>query len=274
MSKLKPYRVPMVPTPAQAIVEWMDEFARESVQSNVFLYRGMSVEYSECTLSNSVSDVPRTSTHGVKNNYNLMIDGERQFLGFPRRSQAFIATTDRQTTEAFGNPYLVLYRDGAKRAGCGVSDMWYVESRYVSGNLFQLNELTAHTIGVVKTYEDLIRATQECDTASLRRLIESLDISTHSERLGALCAVMTMMRASECDTLLALWRKFLLGSTLSPLSDGQHMPGEEWIEGECVFIPLEYPPHESGILIEYLEGVNPVLAAYLTRSWKEGKNDD
>lgn len=274
MSKLKPYRVPMVPTSAQAIVEWMGEFARESVQSNVFLYRGLPVEFSECTLSNSVSDTPRTSTHGVKNNYNLMIDNELQFVGFPRRSQAFIATTDRQTTEAFGHPYLVLYRDGAMRAGCGASDMWYVESRHVSGNLYQLNELTAHAIGVVSTYAELRDATENCDTASLLRLITTLDRDTQADRITALQTVLAMMLASECDTLLVLWRRFLIGSTLSPLWGGEHMPGEEWIEGECVFIPLKYPPKESHILIEYLSHANPVLAACLERSWKAGSYDD
>ncbi|WP_300760207.1 hypothetical protein, partial [Janthinobacterium sp.] len=144
----------------------------------------------------------------------------------------------------------------------------------VSGNLFQLNELTAHAIGVVSTYDELKSAAQDCDIASLVDLIVVLHASAQVERINALQTLLAMMRVSKCNTLLALWRRFLIGSTLSPLAGGQHMPGEEWIEGECVFIPLKYPPKESHILIEYLSHANPVLATYLVRSWKAGSYDD
>jgi len=272
------------PVNAKELIAWADKNAKQYLSGSHFLYRGGSGTGAPILLGHSVSSKPRRSAN-TNNNYTLWMDNNPMFEGYPKRSQAFIATDDKHTAAGFGHPALIIVADDAKVGLVGHQDIWFIEVdpkthmtvEEFNGNMeFALQKMG---LGRSETYSELHASLK---AATTERLQDAIDNERKESDEEILEEVMDSLYKNGCKTMLELWEKLFTPKLFPDKETGatvSHEPvfGEVWIEGEVAFISASgrgIPAEDHEALMKWADDNYPHFFDRLASDWGDTEFND
>lgn len=242
---------------SESAAVWLEHYAPKFIKGDTRIYRGVDAGEGIFIGDASKSDQPRVSSN-TANFYTLWMDNHPSFKDLPKRSKSFICTTSEGYASGYGEVYYVIPADNAKVGVVGTQDIWntHLNNDY---RLLELNEQTEELFddeGIrVETWDDLQKALKSIDADMFQ-----------SEIRGT-------------KTMYDVWEKlvtpkhfkFMTGSDLSKINNSNT---ELWIEGECLFIPVSYPPDDAATLLHTIQDLNPAFAKEIELEWENNTSDN
>lgn len=227
----------------ETFIKWADKNASVYMNGPHFLYRGGSGDGGKgLRIGTSVDGKPRKSAN-TYNNYTLWFDNHPMFKDWPKRSQAWIGSDDRDIAENFGSPALLIVDDEAKVGLTGEVDLWHTPLGLDWGShamtIEDFNELSESLMtGDHDDIGSLTSALKAVDIEDIERHLED-DNDEDGSRLRALH---TFMEKRKLHNLYDVWEAVMVPSifaenTKGAQVSGRRSDGEVWIEGEVGFIP-------------------------------------
>lgn len=234
-----------------AFIAWVDENCSKYLKGSRHLYRGFQGGESGLLIGSSVAEKARKSVGGIPNNYTLWIDGHPKFKGFPKRSQAFIASTSIGKAGDFGQPHIMFVKDSDKVADVLTGDIW-IKKVLPNTNLSDLNEITEmllrrFDLGKNDKYFQLQNALQHVDLRLIRKVMDDKDnLANHYEY--HLAFFIQKMEKEGWKDLWDLWNGLVTPDIFNLTTGGEiesDISSEVWVEGTCAFLSLESNRIES-----------------------------
>lgn len=224
----------------EQIIEWCEENASAFMKNGKAIFRGT---FDDLTGLLDTRGLKRSSANSY-NYYNLWIDNHPTWIGYPKRSQSLICSTDFDSAENFGSVYLIIPKDNTPIGVCPEHDMWgsFNDISHIMPNgdlndFMHVMRAALPTGGTFNTWAELTRA--------LKR--------TTIEWSGKTNSLKNFMVDTDCENLWDLFEEVFdpesNSFTLSNSSNFSGLPNREvWVSGDIMQIELH---QTSDALMDY-----------------------